>query len=140
MDKISESDNTDSCYAPIILIALPGITKVPMFPKGGAGLRGTKSEKMRSTVVVKYDDYFRIILFSPSSSHPGDEGDFGARHDQSDLWKVMAQANTTEGFPLNAEEAFDLASSGRPAAAGGRQKQASRSGLARAKGGAAAAF
>ena len=119
-------DSTPACYPPLLVLTLAGVTKAPIFPKGGAGLNKSKFEKRRSTVVVTYDAFFRLISFSPPSSQVPEEDESGPRFDQTDLLSAMMAAGLmgqfqTAPFARSREEACELAFTGRRPVAEGQQ-------------------
>jgi hypothetical protein len=111
-----------------MVLTLAGVTKAPIFPKGGAGLNRNKIQKRRSTVVVKYDDFFRVILFSPPASQVPEEDESGPRFDQSELHSAMVAAGLmmegqfqTAPFARTHEDACRLSFTGRRTVAEGRK-------------------
>jgi len=122
--------STAACYPPLLVLTLAGVTKAPIFPKGGAGLNKNKFEKRRSTVVVTYDAFFRWISFSPPSSQVPEEDESGPRFDQTDLLSAMVAAGLmidgqfqTAPFARSREEACELAFTGRRPVAEGQQTE-----------------
>ena len=61
MDFPVTMDHTDCCFTPLLVLTLPGVTMIPLFPKGRLGFSGTNPQ---SSVTVAYDDLFRIFITS----------------------------------------------------------------------------
>ncbi len=53
MDFPVDVDHTDCCFPPLLVLTLPGVTIIPLFPKGGMGFSGTNP---KSSITVAYDD------------------------------------------------------------------------------------
>ena len=61
MDFPVTMDHTDCCFPPLLVLTLPGITMIPLFPKGGLVFSGTNPQ---SSITVAYNDLFRIFITS----------------------------------------------------------------------------
>jgi hypothetical protein len=62
MDHPMDSTQDDRCFPPVLVLTLPGVTKVPLSPKGGKGF--SKKKQAPSDFTVAYDDDFRVFITS----------------------------------------------------------------------------
>ena len=106
MDHPMDSTQDDRCFPPVLALTLPGVTKVPLNPKGGKGF--SKKRQAPSDLTVAYDDDFRVFITSTK--------------DCQDTVRIAHGVGA--GLPLPptcSQEAYKKNQSGRPAAGGGNQ-------------------
>jgi hypothetical protein len=87
----------------VLVLTLPGVTKVPLNPKGGKGF--SKKRQASSDLTVAYDDDFRVFITSTKDCQD----------------KVRTAHGVGAGLPLPptcSQEAYKKNQSGRPAAGG----------------------
>jgi hypothetical protein len=106
MDHPMDSTQDDRCFPPVLALTLPGVTKVPLSPKGGKGF--SKKRQASSDLTVAYDDDFRVFITSTKDCQD----------------KVRTAHGVGAGLPLPptcSQEAYNKNQGGRPAAGGGNQ-------------------
>ena len=106
MDHPMDSTQDDRCFPPVLVLTLPGVTKVPLNPKGGKGF--SKKKQALSDLTVAYDDDFRVFITSTKDCQD----------------KVRIECGVDAGLPLPptcSQEAYTKNQSGRSAAGGGMQ-------------------
>jgi len=112
-----------ACLAPLMAHTLEGVECVPIFPHGRKG-------SMHSTFTAAFDNWFRLLFWSPIASHM----DNGNRLTHSMLCAALGIDEDGNRPVSTSEEASALSDGGRAAAGGGTQNVNGRGG----NGGAAA--
>jgi hypothetical protein len=103
-----------ACLPPVIVHTLRGVKRAAIFTQGTDG-------SLWNTFVAAFDSHFRLVLWSPLDTRAKD-----ARLTHSVLSRAL-NLNEAEHCPVcSRDEASNRSSTGRPAAAGGYQKIATR--------------
>ena len=105
-----------ACLPPVIVFTLRGVTRAPIFTQGRDG-------SLWNTFIAAFDSLFRTILWSPLDTTVKDRD---ARLTHSVLSRALNLEEADHRPVCSRDEASERSSAGRPAAAGGRQKIASR--------------
>ena len=116
---VSEEFTSPACLPPLMVQVLPGVTRVPIFPKGRAV--GSNDTKTASSITVSFDNLFRLIMHAPT----GDRYVHGNEKRKPKIIKrflfqllIAKCMSPSQSYVSTAAEAGRLAAGGRPPVSG----------------------
>ncbi len=110
---------------PLMLQALPGVTKIPLFPKAGKGFDPAVT-KAYSTVTVAFDKHYRLIVFSSLQPQGPKKKKSNKLHHEQLRAALPVERVEPLRPPATAEGAAALAPGGIPAVCGVSQAKNKR--------------